>query len=111
MLSLLNVLPEEQTTDKIFIGNAYNKIHQLFRMELFILIAVVQDSGMEGSKMYGYLQKKKGQIIPSPTTTQLTTSAHPSHIRTCPMLYVSLGALHLHFLYFHDGGHDATQEP
>lgn len=28
-------------------------------MELFILIAVVQDSGMEGSKMYGYLQKKK----------------------------------------------------
>lgn len=79
MLSLLNVLPEEQTTDKIFIGNAYNKIHQLFRMELFILIAVVQDSGMEGSKMYGYLQKKKraNNTIPHNNTTYYLSTPKP----------------------------------
>lgn len=35
-------------------------------MDLFKLVSVVQDSGMEGSKMYSYLQKNRANHTTSP---------------------------------------------
>lgn len=66
-------------------------MHQLL-MDLFIV--KTQDSGMEGSKMYSYLQKK-GQIIPSAhnNTTYYLSKTKP-HL---DMLYISLD--HVVFIF------------
>lgn len=80
-------------------------------VELFILIAVVQDSGVKGSKMYSYLRKKKGQIIPSPhnNTTYYLSTTKP-HL-DMSMLRESLERAVCIFLSSCDGRHDATRQP